>query len=158
MLSTLRSRVQHDIDLSSTILTNVVAQVIAVVVSATVVSFSTRTSSTSSPRGGTSYGRTFRKRTRRSVQDIYEEMGDLYFCRAYRMKYETFLELASELGPYIERAIRCRAGSRAPNYIPNGRILPDFRLACAIRWFTGGFVYDIMTTYGVSRTDTMRSC
>lgn len=74
------------------------------------------------------------------------------------MKYETFLNLASELGPYIERAIRCRAGNRAPNYIPNGRILPDVRLACAIRWFAGGSVYDIMTTYGVSHTDTMRSC
>ena len=75
------------------------------------------------------------------------------------MKYETFLELASELGPYIERAIRCRAGNRAPNYIPaNDRILPDVRLACAIRWVAGGSVYDIMTTYGVSHTKTMRSC
>ena len=111
----------------------VVAQVIAVVVSATFVSFSSRTSSTTSPKGGASRGRTFRKRTRRSVQDMYKEMGDLYFCRAYRMKYETFLELTYEFGPYIERAIRRRAGSRAPNYIPNGRILPDVRLACPIR-------------------------
>jgi hypothetical protein len=37
-------------------------------------------------RRGSQPGRLqFRKRTRRSVKDIYKEMGPIYFRRAYRM-------------------------------------------------------------------------
>jgi hypothetical protein len=43
-------------------------------------------------------------------------------------------------------------------YLPNGQILTDVRLACALGWFAGGSVYDIMTTYGISHTDAINSC
>jgi DDE superfamily endonuclease len=41
------------------------------------------------------------------------------------------------------------------NHIPNGIITPDVRLACALRWFAGGSVYYIMTTHGISHTETI---
>ena len=105
---------------------------------------------------GSMTGRTFRKRQRRSVQDIYDQLGDVYFRRAYRMKFRTFQRLAEILHPYIIAASGKKQDSS--NYLPNGRISTDVRLACAIRWFAGGSVYDIMTTYGISHTDAINSC
>lgn len=107
-------------------------------------------------RRGSAPGRRFQKRLRRSVRDIYNELGEIYFRRAYRMKFDTFQRLASMLRPYIIAASRQKQGSR--NYLQNGRISPDVRLACALRWFAGGSVYDIMTTYGVGHTDAINSC
>jgi hypothetical protein len=80
--------------------------------------------------------RSFRRRTRRSVQDIYRELGDVYFRRAYRMKYSSFRRLASMLRPYIIAASGKNVSSR--NYLHNGAISTDVRLACALRWFSGG--------------------
>jgi hypothetical protein len=95
-----------------------------------------------------------RPRRRRSVSDIYKELGRIYFRRAYRMTYTSFRRLAALLRPYIITA----CGSKgAPRYCPNGPISPDVRLACAIRWFAGGSTYDIMTTFGISHTDTINS-
>ena len=99
--------------------------------------------------------RHFRKRTRRSVEDICNELGPLYFRRAYRMQYSTFKALANELRPYIIRACGHKGGPK--RFIPNGPISPDVRLACAIRWFSGGSAYDLMTTYGIGHSDTIRS-
>ena len=104
---------------------------------------------------GLQRGRTILERNRRSVKDIYRQLGKVYFRRAYRMKYSTFVRLASVLRPYIIAASGKKGTTR---YIPNGPILPDVRLACAIRWFAGGSPYDIMTTYGIGHTDTMNSC
>ena len=53
------------------------------------------------------------------------------------------------------RSISSKMSAR---YVPNGRISPDVRLACAIRWFAGGSAYDIMTTYGIGHSDTINSC
>ncbi|KAI2506747.1 nuclease [Fragilaria crotonensis] len=44
------------------------------------------------------------------------------------------------------------------NYRQNGQISTDVRLACALRWFAGGSLYDIMTTYGIGHTDAIDSC
>ena len=72
------------------------------------------------------------------------------------MKYCTFQRLASMLRAYIIAASGKKQGSQ--NYIPNGPISTDVRLACALRWFAGGSIYDIMTTYGIGHTDTIESC
>ena len=98
---------------------------------------------------------TFWRRKRRSVRDIYNELGDVYFRRAYRMKYKTFKCLVTLLCPFIVAASR-KKGSKS--CISNGPISPDVRLACAIRWFAGGFTYGIMTTNGLGQhTDTINS-
>jgi hypothetical protein len=72
------------------------------------------------------------------------------------MKYRTFQNLASTLRQYIIAASGKKENSR--NYVPNGHISTDVRLACALRWFAGGSVYNIMTTYGISHTDAINSC
>ncbi len=79
----------------------------------------------------------------------------MYFRRAYRRNYNTFKHLAVELCPFIKDASRQKSTA---NYTPNGPISPDVRLACAIRWFDGGSLYDIMTTYGIGHTNTINSC
>ena len=85
----------------------------------------------------------------------YNELGPMYFRRAYRMQYSTFKALADELCPYIIDASGQKGGPK--RCVPNGPILPDVRLACAIRWFAGGSAYDLMMTYGIGHSDTIRS-
>ena len=102
------------------------------------------------------HGRLCRPRTRRSVDDIYAQLGPVYFRRAYRMKFASFKRLANELRPYILQAAGHKGGGRT-RHVPNGRISPDVRLACAIRWFAGGSPYDMMTTFGVSHTEVVNS-
>jgi hypothetical protein len=104
---------------------------------------------------GSAIGRRFFKRKRKQVATIYKELGDIYFRRAYRMSYCTFKQLASMLSPLITAYSGIKIDST--NNVPNGRITPEVRLACALRWFSGGSVYDIMTTYGISHTETINS-
>jgi hypothetical protein len=65
------------------------------------------------------------------------------------------MSLATELRPYI---IAVSHQKYTAPYVPNGRISPDVRLACAIHWFAGGSAYGIMTTYGIGHSDTINSC
>ena len=104
--------------------------------------------------GGSAPGRLpFRRRHRKSVWDVYNEVGEHYFRRAYRMTVATFMHLATILRPYISAA---SGKSGTPRYSPNGPISPDVRLACAIRWFAGGSFYDIMTTIRTARPSAAR--
>jgi hypothetical protein len=100
-------------------------------------------SGSASSRTWTSGGRSCHARKRRSIHDIYEQLDPLHFRRAFKMKFSS---LANELRPYILRAAGHKAGDRI-RHAPNGRILPDVRLTCAIRWFSGGSPYDMMTTF-----------
>ncbi len=43
----------------------------------------------------------FRRRHRKSVWDVYNEVGELNFRRAYRMTFATFTRVATILRPYI---------------------------------------------------------
>jgi hypothetical protein len=72
------------------------------------------------------------------------------------MTFHTFKCLANILCPsYI---IVASGKKGATKFIPNGPILPDVRLACAIRWFADGSLYDSIATYGIGHTDTINSC
>ena len=107
-------------------------------------------------RGGSARGRSFRRRIQHSVEDIYQQLGDVYFRRAYRMKYTTFTRLANDLW----RSIVDTSGQKEEDqsrHVPTGRISPDVRLTCAIQWFDGGSPYDILTTFGIGHTDTFNS-
>jgi hypothetical protein len=97
-----------------------------------------------------------RSRIRKLVASIFEELGDIYFHRAYRMKYSTFCTLADMLGPFIASVSRKSPTSK--NYRHNGAILTSVRLASALCWFAGGSIYNIMTTVGISHTKAMDSC
>lgn len=122
---------------------------------------------------GSRRGKSARPRTRKSVVDIYNALGPIYFRRAYRMTYESFLELHDELKDGISNAVmkkRRRARRSTTNRdvrhqsprshppIPNGKpIETSVRLACALRYFAGGSPYDIMVKYGISHTEAIES-
>jgi hypothetical protein len=106
--------------------------------------------------GGSRLRRSFRKHQRRSVREVYKELGDVYFRRAYRMNYDTFNRLVSTSSPYVIAA-SCKK-QRPRNYIHNGAISPEVCLACAICGFAGGSIYDLMTTFGIIHTDANDSC
>jgi len=53
-------------------------------------------------RAATRRGKSARKRVRRSVAEIYHCLGPIYFRRAYRMSYCSFLRLHEKLEAKIE--------------------------------------------------------
>ena len=69
-------------------------------------------------------------RIRKSVSQIYRELGDTYFHRAFRMKMKTFEELFKILKPGLTLAV----GSKYKNHEPNGRITLTVRLGCALHF------------------------
>ena len=142
-----------DVQENSLSVANVAANMAAVIVDVALRSRTLRRTRTR--KQGSALGRTFRHRNRRSVKDIYNELGEVYFRRAYRMMYRTFLSLSKELCPYIMLASGQKGTAR---YVSNGPVPPDVQLSCALRWIAGGFPYDIMTTYGIGHhTDTINS-
>ena len=51
-------------------------------------------------------GRSPRERIRRTVEEIYQCLGPVYFRRAYRMTYESFLKLHEKVAPKIIEAFQ----------------------------------------------------
>jgi hypothetical protein len=111
-----------------------------------------------------------RKRARRTVEEVYECLGPLYFRRAYRMSYASFWKLHNKVAPKIIEAFQQyrryrRKGGRKgrkggvfkPPPIPNGAISTSVRLALALRYFAGGSPYDLMVKYGVSHSSVFDS-
>ena len=142
---------------TASLLANALANVAAVVVVDVAEKQSCSSATRTRTRGGSAPGRSFRRRIRRSVEDVYQQLGDLYFRRAYRMKYTTFKRLANDLRQSIVNISGQKNGGQS-RHGPNWRISPDVRLACrAIRWFTRGSPYDIMTTFGIGHTNTFNS-
>lgn len=130
-------------------------------------------------------GKPPRYRHRRSVEQIYACLGDVYFRRAYRMSYASFWVLHGKLHDGIVAASALRANitkqnrihvkqqqqqeegnipekpPRTGNFtvppIPNGPVPTSVRLACAIRYFTGASPYDLMVQYGLSYASVLYS-
>lgn len=92
-----------------------------------------------------------RKRTRRTVRSLYDEMGPLYFRRAYRMDYDSFVELHRITRPLLMNKGKKRKGA------PNGFIDSTIRLSCALRYFAGGSSYDISVAHGISHSEVFNS-
>ena len=71
------------------------------------------------------------KRRRRSVSEVYANIGPIYFRRAYRMTYSSFIHLHRRLYYGIKEAARVlkrykkkglKTDTNTPPPIPNGRI------------------------------------
>ena len=125
--------------------------------------------------GGRPVGVNVNFRLRRSIESVYQELGDELFRRAYRMTYPTFLELHGLLEPemmiihkkYMDdltfqrkqkrSQIRRRDRSNWTRFVPNGVIPTLTRLAIALRYFAGGSLYDLCPLFGVGRSDAFRS-
>ena len=91
-----------------------------------------------------------RNRLRRSVADVYDELGPIYFRRTYRMKYDSFEKLVNLLRQFLPPNDSTMA-------LVNGSISESVRLAISLRYFAGGSPYDIATTYGVSFSEVFVS-
>ena len=98
-----------------------------------------------------------RPRRRKSVLEVFQELGRKSFRRAYRMHLETFFKLYTIIKPHLLKAIDSNHEDKPTKHIPNGRIHPTVRLACTLRMFAGGEPHDIVTTYGVSKTEVHES-
>jgi hypothetical protein len=96
-------------------------------------------------------------RQRRSVLEIFNQLGDPSFRRAYRMSYSSIGHLALLLSEGIILASDQREESSLAHHVHNGRILPEICLACALRWYAGGSVYNIMTTFGILHSEVFTS-
>ena len=113
-------------------------------------------------KGGRKVGSSHKKRTRHTVHEVYLGLGNVYFCRVYRMDYSAFLHLHSILKEGMEAAktnstsYKRKGGRKGGKYqlppIPNGAVPTTVRLACAIRYASGGSPYDLMSLHGVSHT------
>lgn len=126
--ATRRRRVSYSFDVCQQT-ANIVVNSAAVVVD----TLQRQLETTMTNRGTSSVPRRLRQCIRRSVGDIYAELGSTYFRRAYRMTYRSFKRLAALLRPLINAS--CRSNNGMPRNCPNGLISPDVRLACAIHWF-----------------------
>ena len=83
------------------------------------------------------------------------------------MQYESFWYLHEKLEGRIElsrlesRGYDKKGGRAGGNYslrpVRNGPITSSVRLACAIRFFVGGSLYDITGKYGISHSEVMES-
>jgi hypothetical protein len=47
------------------------------------------------------------RRRRKSVEEIYEQLGPTSFKRAYRMSYESFFKLVEKITPYLPQSDAC---------------------------------------------------
>ena len=95
-----------------------------------------------------------RKRQRSFYTRVHHELGRNMFRRAYRMHLETFEHLFGIIEPYLRQVLSYN-GKR--NYAPNGTIPLQTRLACVIRIFAGASAYDLISVYGISKTEILDS-
>jgi hypothetical protein len=96
-----------------------------------------------------------------SIHQVYKQLVDCFFRRAYRLTYATFEVLESLLRRLILKLSRKFVSSssnrsRTQNG-PNGIISPSVRLACAIRYFAGGSPYNLITKFGIGYSDFFRN-
>jgi hypothetical protein len=73
------------------------------------------------------------------------------------MSYSSIGHLALLLSEGIILASGQREESSLAHHVHNGRILPEICLACALRWYAGGSVYNIMTTFGILHAEVFTS-
>lgn len=57
---------------------------------------------------GSRKGKSARPRIRRSISEIYDALGAIYFRRAYRMSFESFWELHEQLKDGIAEAVKTK--------------------------------------------------
>ena len=105
-------------------------------------------------RHGRRMGCPTRPRERKTIGEIYREIGDTMFRRSYRMSFVDFKFLYYRLKSRM-RATMLDHSNR--NNAPNGRIRLSSRLGMALRVFAGGDALDIHQLFGVSYCEVFRS-
>ena len=88
------------------------------------------------------------KRTRRSVEDMFAQLGG-YAMRAWKSDLDQFNLLYATLQPFLEEQFG--TGERLKGGTPNGVVSNKLRLSAAIRFYCGASVYDLILTHGLGR-------
>ena len=99
-------------------------------------------------------------RERRSVTQVFRELGEGYFRRSFRMTYSSFRRLYRFLETELKTASGLKKYQAGPGYVDrstNGPITLPVRLAGAIRFFAGGEAYDIGCMFGISHSSVFES-
>jgi hypothetical protein len=92
-------------------------------------------------------------RVRKDIErDIFNQLGDYYIPRAYRMDKHTFYRLHSILQPYLEQHFFPKEGGNRDIRSNPYLIKTEIRLSIALRYFAGASPYDLIVTHGVSMT------
>jgi hypothetical protein len=97
-------------------------------------------------------GKPHRKRKRKYVNDIFNELGPYYVRRAYRMEPASFWKLCQLLRKHVIKA----SLKKFRNGAKNGLIPLPTKVSVAVRYFAGGSPYDIALVHGISHTDVFR--
>lgn len=99
---------------------------------------------------GSKHGARNISRTRKVVEKIITELG-IYARRAYRMSAHSLNMLHAELKPGIDEYFSTsEEGSGRSGQ--NGLVPSKLRLSCAIRYFAGAEVYDLILSHGMGRS------
>ena len=94
-------------------------------------------------------------RTQKSVSQICQELGgNAVFRRAFRMNFSSFQSLYSTIRSDLLEVLRYKPYH---HNCPNGKIRPSVRLAYALRYFSGGDPLDLITSFGISKTEVHQS-
>lgn len=95
------------------------------------------------------------KRRRRSVRDVFEELGEGNVRKAFRMDERDFFYLNEILRKHVHKKSRTK---KHKNGGANGSIDSTVRLGAALRHFAGGSMYDdISVMFGIGITDVHKS-
>ena len=86
----------------------------------------------------------------RSVESIYEEMGDKLFRRAHGMTYDDFQQLCDLLNPALNALTAAAAAEAEGSGRPRHMVENSVRVACAARYFAGGDPDVLTWRYGIS--------
>ena len=105
-------------------------------------------------RKGGKPGRSLRVRTRKSIFEMHNELGQGLFRRAFRMHLDTFLRLYNCIKEDLFEVLKYDSRS---NRGPNGRVHPSIILGIAIRVFAGADPLDLITSFDVSKAVVHRS-
>jgi hypothetical protein len=98
-------------------------------------------------------GKKHRKRKRKYVNDIFNELGPYYVRRAYHMEPASFWKLCQLLRCHITKVSLTK---KYRDGVKNGLIPLPTKVSVAIRYFAGGSPYDIALVHGISHTDVFR--
>jgi hypothetical protein len=110
-------------------------------------------------RSSTRLGTRTIKRQRKSVHQVFNDIGPTKVKQAYRMTAISFWKLYRMIKPFMKETddtSRKRKRGKYPT-APNGIIPVSIRLAVTLQYLAGGMVYDIAPLYGIGCSDVHRS-
>ena len=97
-------------------------------------------------------------RVRKDLEkDIFDQLGDYYLPRAYRMDKPTFYKLHQLLDPLLIQHFFPKEAGNRDIYSNTYLIRTEIRLSIALRYFAGASPHDLVVTHGVSMTSVFFS-